>query len=143
MVYIENTNFFLMFEKCQRCACYQKSWKIQHLKPLLPQQHGSFQIHFNTFPKIWLWESFDVYMNNFNHRPVISKLSKYGRSRVSLHLFFDYISNHKQYVSLNSFRSLDYTALSEILQFSVFSLLLFNIFVDDISETMNNYYYCW
>ena len=66
------------------------------------------------------------------HNLLIRKLDAYGFKNDALYLIFNYLSNRKQRVKINSFFSSFQNIISGVPQCSLFGPSLFNFFLTDI-----------
>ena len=76
--------------------------------------------------------------NCLPHRLLLRKLHAYGVSMDACSLVRDYIQSRRQRVKVNDVRSEWRTLSNRVPQGSVISLLLFNVFVNDILYFLEN-----
>ena len=69
-----------------------------------------------------------------NHELLIAKLHAYGVSTKALRLLYNYLKGRKQRVKIGSIFSMWLEILSGVPQGSIFGPLLFNCFINDITE---------
>jgi len=81
-----------------------------------------------------LFVDFKSAFDTVNHRLLLEKLSLYGVRGNSLKLIKSYLSNRQVYVSINSARSSKQDIALGLPQGSILGPLLFNIYINDISN---------
>ena len=77
--------------------------------------------------------------DSLRHDILIEKLAYYGVKNKALDLLKSYLSNRKQYVKLNYMTSTVRSISVEVPQGSIISLLLFNIFINDIVKASTKF----
>ncbi len=77
-------------------------------------------------------------MITVNHNILLSKVKAYGIRGIPLQWFTSYLSNRKQYVALGNFESMRQTMICGIPQRSTLGLLLFLIYINDLSDCSDN-----
>ena len=73
-----------------------------------------------------------------NHDILLSKLNHYGIRGVVFDWFKSYLSDRTQYVTINNEKSEIQTIKYGVPQGSVLGLLLFLIYINDLSRSINN-----
>ena len=118
----------LLFNPQQYGFRKKSSTKLAALELIdrLLNQLKNFNIPINFY--IDLSKAFD----SLRHDILIEKLAYYGVKNKALDLLKSYISTRKQYVKLNDITTTVRSISVGVPQGSIISLLLFNIFVNDI-----------
>ena len=75
------------------------------------------------------------------HDLLIVKLNAYGFDRKSLAFFYSYLKRRKQCVNMKNMQSAFQTLLPGVPHGSILGLLLFNIFINDLSGFIKSLHY--
>ena len=78
---------------------------------------------------------FSKAFDTVNHAILLQKLEQYGIRGLPLKWFDSYLSNRKQYVSIQNSKSSEQTIICGVPQGSLFGPLLFLIYINDISNS--------
>ena len=73
-----------------------------------------------------------------NHKILLSKLSHYGIRDIPHKLFYSYLSNRKQYTSIDDADSAVLTATHGVSQGSILGALLFLIYINDLHDVIKH-----
>ena len=90
--------------------------------------------HFACGIFIDLQKAFDT----VDHNILVSKLEYYGARGIAKNLFFSYLHNRKQFVTINGFKSSLNDVNYGVPQGSVLGRLLFLIYINDLSFSVKN-----
>ena len=81
-----------------------------------------------------IYLDFSKAFDSLIHDILLSKLKHYGIQENALQLLSSYLKDRSQYVQLDNVKSSSHAVISEIPQGSVLGPLLFNIYINDITE---------
>lgn len=84
-----------------------------------------------------VYTDFSKAFDRLDHGKLIMKLTSFGLSTPLIQLFTSYLTKRRQYVQFDGLQSIEYVATSGVPQGSNLGPLLFNVFINDITDVID------